>query len=48
MNSHVGAGGACAIAPIASTAAPGASRPLRISSIVRIAETTLPCLSRPD
>jgi len=40
VNSHVGAGGACEIALIASVAAAGANRPAPISSIARIAETT--------
>ncbi len=38
--SHVGAGGACEITPIAFIAASGASRPVSTASIARIVEVT--------
>ncbi len=40
VNSHVGAGGACEIVPIAAIAAAGASRPAARSSSARVAEAT--------
>jgi len=40
VNSHVGAGGACEITPIASFAAAGASWPALKSSSKRVAEAT--------